>query len=253
MVTTTNVKQLKLNIMTQAQYDSATKNPNELYMLTDAEAVTVDSALSSSSKNPVQNKVINSALNDKQNTLVSGTNIRTVNGDSLLGSGNIVVQEKLTSGTNIKTINNQSLLGSGDISIGSPSVAWGDITGTLSNQTDLDNALDAKQDSLVSGTNIKTINSTSLLGSGNIIITGLPSQSGQNGKYLTTNGTSASWSNVTPNIDSSTITTNANSQLQTVGVIEQKASSTIKFWVGTESDYNAIVTKDANTLYFIKE
>jgi hypothetical protein len=54
------------------------------------------------------------------------------------------------------------------------SVAWGTITGTLSSQTDLQTALNAKQDTLVSGTNIKTINSTSILGSGNIVIsTGL--------------------------------------------------------------------------------
>lgn len=36
MTTTTNVSQVKLNIMTQAQYNSATKNTNELYMVTDA-------------------------------------------------------------------------------------------------------------------------------------------------------------------------------------------------------------------------
>lgn len=58
------------------------------------------------------------------------------------------------------------------------------------------NALDSKQATLVSGTNIKTINNNSLLGSGNITIDSLPSQSGQSGKYLTTNGTSASWGNV---------------------------------------------------------
>jgi len=45
---------------------------------------------------------------------------------------------------------------------------WGSITGTLSDQTDLQTALDGKQATLVSGTNIKTINSTSILGSGNI-------------------------------------------------------------------------------------
>ena len=50
-----------------------------------------------------------------------------------------------------------------------------------------------KQDALVSGTNIKTINSTSLLGSGNITIDSLPSQTSQSGKFLTTNGTTASW------------------------------------------------------------
>ena len=47
---------------------------------------------------------------------------------------------------------------------------WGTIGGTLSDQTDLQNALNAKQDTLVSGTNIKTINNESLLGSGDIDI-----------------------------------------------------------------------------------
>lgn len=51
---------------------------------------------------------------------------------------------------------------------GGGAVAWGAITGTLSSQTDLQSALDAKQPTLVSGTNIKTINGTSILGSGNI-------------------------------------------------------------------------------------
>jgi hypothetical protein len=159
-----------------------------------------------------------SALNAKQDTLVSGTNIKTVNGTSVLGSGDITI---------------------------SSAVAWGGVTGTLSNQTDLQTALDgkvdentaitgatktkitydakglvtagadattadiadstdkryvtdaqlvvvgntsgtntgdnatnsqysglasSKQDTLVSGTNIKTINSTSLLGSGNVAV-----------------------------------------------------------------------------------
>lgn len=50
-----------------------------------------------------------------QAQLVSGTNIKTVNSTSLLGSGNIAVQSTLVSGTNIKTVNSTSLLGSGDI------------------------------------------------------------------------------------------------------------------------------------------
>lgn len=49
---------------------------------------------------------------------------------------------------------------------------WGNITGDLADQTDLVNALQAKQNALVSGTNIKTLNNESLLGSGNISITG---------------------------------------------------------------------------------
>ena len=49
------------------------------------------------------------------------------------------------------------------------------------------------QEALVSGTNIKTINNTTILGSGNIDIDSLPSQTGNTGKFLTTNGTTASW------------------------------------------------------------
>lgn len=47
-------------------------------------------------------------------------------------------------------------------------VDWGEIGGTLSDQTDLVNALQGKQNTLVSGTNIKTIGGTSVLGSGDI-------------------------------------------------------------------------------------
>ena len=96
-------------------------------------------------------------------------------------------QDTLVSGTNIKTINGASLMGSGDIIISGGASTWGNITGILSNQTDLQNALDAKyvkpasgipdsdlansyQETLVSGLNIKTINGTSLLGSGDILV-----------------------------------------------------------------------------------
>lgn len=54
-------------------------------------------------------------LTGKQDTLVSGTNIKTVNNNSLLGAGNVAVQETLVSGTNIKTINGNTLLGNGDM------------------------------------------------------------------------------------------------------------------------------------------
>lgn len=77
--------------------------------------ITIDAVLSDSSENPVQNKVINTALGTKQDTLVSGTNIKTVNNTTLLGAGNVAVQEVLVSGTNIKTVNGTSILGSGDL------------------------------------------------------------------------------------------------------------------------------------------
>jgi hypothetical protein len=52
-------------------------------------------------------------------------------------------QATLVSGSNIKTINGSSVLGSGDIVV-SGSAAWGSITGTLSSQTDLQSALNGK-------------------------------------------------------------------------------------------------------------
>lgn len=48
--------------------------------------------------------------------------------------------------------------------------AWGAVTGTLADQTDLQAALDAKQVVLVSATNIKTINGASILGSGDMSV-----------------------------------------------------------------------------------
>jgi hypothetical protein len=57
------------------------------------------------------------AIDAKQDTLVSGTNIKTINSSSLLGSGDVAVQQTLVSGTNIKTLNSESLLGSGNIEI----------------------------------------------------------------------------------------------------------------------------------------
>jgi hypothetical protein len=58
-----------------------------------------------------------STFNSKQAALVSGSNIKTVNSTSLVGSGDLAVQPTLVSGTNIKTINSISILGSGNIPI----------------------------------------------------------------------------------------------------------------------------------------
>lgn len=86
---------------------------------------------------------------------------------TLSGHGISDGQTTLISGTNIKTVNGNSLLGSGDIPI-SGTAAWGSVTGTLANQSDLVAALDGKQATLVSATNIKTVNGVTLLGSGDL-------------------------------------------------------------------------------------
>jgi hypothetical protein len=55
----------------------------------------------------------------------------------------LTYQPILVSGSNIKTVNSNSLLGSGNIAI-TASAAWGGITGTLSSQTDLQTTLNTK-------------------------------------------------------------------------------------------------------------
>jgi hypothetical protein len=80
------------------------------------------------------------ALNNVDNTSDANKPVSTATQTALDAK-----QATLVSGTNIKTINGATVLGSGNISISS-AVAWGGITGTLSNQTDLQTALDLKVD-----------------------------------------------------------------------------------------------------------
>ena len=122
--------------------------------------------------------LIDERFDSKQDKLVSGTNIKTINGQAIIGSGDITIecsnsyiglsdkpsinnvpllgnkslsdlsiQPKLISGNNIKTINNQSILGNGNIEI-------------ECGATDYDN--------LINKPTFKTINGQSVLGSGNI-------------------------------------------------------------------------------------
>lgn len=105
----------------------------------------------------------------KQDVLVSGTDIQTINGSSILTSGNLSLQETLVAGTNIKTINTNSILGSGDISL-QPTLVSGTDIKTINGSTILTSGNLDLQPQLNSGVNIKTVNSTSLLGSGNIAV-----------------------------------------------------------------------------------
>ena len=75
-----------------------------------AKPITIDKSLSYTSENPVQNKVIAKALLTKQNVLVSGQNIATINGRSLLSGGDIAVtgMGTIASGTGIDVVQNSS-------------------------------------------------------------------------------------------------------------------------------------------------
>lgn len=96
---------------------------------------------------------VQDALNGKQDTLVSGTNIKTINGNSLLGSGDLTIQS-----------------GSGDSVSYTQTQTSGDELGVLTINGTAKQIYGQKK--LVSGVDIKTINGNSLLGSGNITIQG---------------------------------------------------------------------------------
>lgn len=201
--------------------------------------------------NATANKSINITVPTDTADLTNGAEFITATSLPIVNNGTLTIQ---ANGITVGTFTaNQA--GNTTANIVVPdSATWGNITGTLSNQTDLQNVLNdkydasnpdgfisgitssdvttalgytpynatnpnnyitasaltgyatenyvnteltSKQDTLVSGTNIKTINNNSILGSGNLTIDGLPSQTGQAGKFLTTNGTNASWSETT--------------------------------------------------------
>ena len=71
---------------------------------------------------------VSKSVSGLQPTLVSGTNIASINLASILGGGNLSLQTPLVSGTSIKTINSNSILGSGDLV-----VAGGQIVPAVSN------------------------------------------------------------------------------------------------------------------------
>jgi len=134
MTTTTNVEQVKLNVMTQAQYDSATKSSTELYMVTDAKISTSDimglaTVATSGSYNDLSNKPTIPTVNDATLTIQkNGTTVNTFTANASSNvtanitvptqSSDIGAQEELVSGTNIKTVNGTSILGSGDLTTG---------------------------------------------------------------------------------------------------------------------------------------
>lgn len=91
---------------------------------------------------------IASRIPDNTDQLISAADVRNSFEDTL-DEVNATKQDKLVSGSNIKTINGNDVLGSGDITIqGSSDAEWGDITGDINDQTDLKSALDAKQNTI---------------------------------------------------------------------------------------------------------
>ena len=143
-------------------------------------------------------------LNSKQDTLVSGQNIKTINGQSVIGEGNIDITEGGTIDSELSTVREnavQNKVITNALNEKASKTELSNVSTSKANKADvytkqeIDNkftntqsqinqistdtaATNAevqtlktdKQDTLVSGTNIKTINGQSLLGEGNIEI-----------------------------------------------------------------------------------
>lgn len=180
-------------------------------VISDLEDIASDIPTSENIQDKIDDSLKNYAtkdeVNNKQDKLVSGDNIKTINGYSLLGSGNIAIggggstdlsnyytktesdNKFQLKGDYITPDNIDSYLGTinQDITeletskqeafqVNQPLV-FSRSGEDLVLDVNLDNyvtdtELDDKQDKLISGTNIKTINGNSILGSGNIEISG---------------------------------------------------------------------------------
>lgn len=124
--------------LTQAQYDAlSTKDPNTFYIITDAEAV------------DLANYYTKSETDDLLDTKLD------VSAYTPTDLSNYYTKSETSGATQISTALNAKA-----------------DTATTYTKTEVDTALGGKQATLVSGTNIKTINNESILGSGNITIEG---------------------------------------------------------------------------------
>lgn len=109
---------------------------------------------------------LNGTIEVSSTTIGTDSLVLTSAMQAALSALSAVYQVILVSGTNIKTVNGTSLLGSGNIVISGGGGTWGSITGTLSSQTDLQTALNNKQDAAAFLTTLAAIGGTS--GTGNL-------------------------------------------------------------------------------------
>lgn len=116
--TTYNIQDLnatKTVELTQAEYDglpTTAKTSNSLFVITDATAGDLSNYYTKSETSGATD--ISTALASKADTATTYTKTET---DNAITAATSTKQDTLVSGTNIKTINNQSILGEGNITI----------------------------------------------------------------------------------------------------------------------------------------
>ena len=264
-------------------------------------------------------------LDAKQESLVSGTNIKTINGESILGSGNITISAGGTDSEKVKVSKIEhredatkyykiGLISPGNNSTGGnlsvtsaemaylPGIEVSSAGYMLGSSLRLSNSLFVGDDSSGSSFTLDGINGN-LLCSGNITINNgyylklnkisAPTSSngttygyGSNGQVLKSNGSTVYWAsdNYAADTDKKTSSSNSTSKIYLVGATSQSTSGQTTYsnsgcyaqsgslYSGskrvvtggtsgsnapyniittTQANYDALSTKDANTLYII--
>ena len=146
---------------------------NKRYV-TDAQQSIIGNTSGTNTGDNATNSQYSGLAASKQDTLVSGTNIKTINSITLLGSGNITTGSvtnvsALTLGTSGTDLSSTVATGTT-----TPIITLNVPTASALNRGVLDTSdwtiFNNKQVALISGTNIKTVNSISLLGSGDVSV-----------------------------------------------------------------------------------
>ena len=206
--------------LTQAEYDGlAVKNPNTFYIITDAEGGNLSNYYTKGETDTL--------LGEKQPTLVSGTNIKTINNESLLGEGNIDIQG-----------------GGGSITVDT-SLDSGS-TNAIANNAVTNNTLSGGVESDIALGVIRFWKNNGQVA--------LYRRFGTiNGKHVMVNGTTGE-----PNfhlVETSAVTTSMSSTSTDTQVPSAKAVydqlGGLKLVKLSQSQYDALQTKDPNTLYII--
>ena len=174
---------------------------------------TISDTYSATSSNGMSGKAVASAISTKQDTI---SDLATIRSGASAGATALQPNASITAATKCKiTYDANGLVTAGADLIASdiPDLSatyQTKITSSAKLSADLlsegttnklvsaseKSTWNGKQDALVSGTNIKTVNGNSLLGTGDISIDSLPAQAGNSGKFLGTNGTAASWNSL---------------------------------------------------------
>lgn len=177
--TVTNVNAINLST-------SGTDLSSSVVNSTTTPLITLNVPTASSTNRGVLSSTDWTTFNNKQNAITLGTSLQYIKGDLTLGTFPSIPTINPSALTKTDDTNvTLTLTGNSNTALLEPvnlSLGW---SGTLADSRISSSSIwNAKQEALVSGTNIKTINTNSLLGSGNINIFGQVSTDSNNSSIL---------------------------------------------------------------------